>query len=139
LFVKGIIANPRTNTYPLVGPISSDKDARTLLREAVVSGNPTVLKTLAGLHGPLDPEETAAEKKLNTLALKYLACTTGADCSSLGDPVTVNCSSSGECTNVPSYLMQSVNNDITPVIRRADEISAALKNREWTKVPGLGT
>lgn len=125
---------------PLAGPISSDDDAKTLLRKATAQGDPNALFILGTLQAELNPGESATAATLDFAALKYLACTAGADCSHMGERIPVNCNPSGNgCVYVPEEIMKSFNNDITPIIRRAEEINTALKSQQWDKVPGLGS
>jgi hypothetical protein len=133
--------DPTIAADPILGThVTSDIDPKTLMKDAVTKGDPNVLIMLAGMQDAFNPgRQTTAESFTTANAFIYLACNMGADCSQYGTLVPVNCDASGNgCTNVPSEIMQRVSNDITPVIRRADEISLALKNRNWDQL-GLGS
>jgi hypothetical protein len=119
-------------------PIGGDADPRALLQAAAKSGEPSVFFEIASAIKFLNPGDSPENQDINWMAWSYIACEHGADCSSFGEPVMVNCGPrDAHCVGVPATWLRLVNSDWTPIARRAQEIDAALANHQWDRLPGL--
>jgi hypothetical protein len=131
-------AGAATTGYAALPPIGGQTTARDLVRSAVKSLDPTALQQVAYIISSLDPKASPEDARINRIAWLYVSCQRGADCSVFGESSMLNClPEEQDCFGVPEGLLKMTNNDWAPVQTRANEINAALENRQWDKL-GLG-
>jgi hypothetical protein len=135
-FVKaGAVADGMT----LMPPIGGDVNPRELLAAAVQSEDPDALATFGELQTMLHPTLSREVNNISNAAWAYIACQKGADCSFYGDSIPMNCLPSNiACPGVPQGLLDMVNGNWAPVQDKVNELTAALKAKEWGQL-GLGT
>jgi hypothetical protein len=119
----------------LLPPIGGDVNPRDLLRSAVASLDPDVIRDVGQLAFLLNPNMSGEEKQIVRAAWIYVACQRGADCSLFGQPSMSYCTPTDQnCPGVPEKLLELTNYNWDAIHQRANEINAALDAKQWDKL-----